>query len=68
MTHKDGKGKLNNSNWNLSTNWIQDSHGNIIKETEDNENKYTQRQWDRIVGWGKVPAEYSYNITVSSVE
>ena len=53
---------MNNSKWNLSTSWIQDSQGNIIKETEDNENKYTQRQWDRVVGWGKVPAEYSYNI------
>ena len=21
-------------------------------------NKYTQRQWDRVVGWGKVPEEY----------
>lgn len=20
---------------------------------------YTQRQWDRVVGWGKVPKEYS---------
>ena len=23
------------------------------------ENKYTQRQWDRTVGWGKVPPEWS---------
>ena len=59
---------MNNSKWNLSTSWIQDSQGNIIKETEDNENKYTQRQWNRVVGWGKVPAEYSYNITVNNVE
>ena len=22
--------------------------------------KYTQRQWDRIVGYGKVPEEYRY--------
>ena len=22
--------------------------------------KYTQRQWDREVGWGKVPKEYAY--------
>mgnify|MGYP001189301306 FL=1 len=22
------------------------------------ENKYTQRAWDRIVGWGTVPKEY----------
>ena len=20
---------------------------------------YTQREWDRVVGWGKVPEEYS---------
>ena len=24
-----------------------------------NKNKYTQRQWDRVVGWGKVPDEYN---------
>ena len=23
--------------------------------------KYTQRQWDRTVGWGKVPKEYEMN-------
>ena len=22
-------------------------------------NNYSQREWDRIVGWGKVPPEYS---------
>lgn len=24
-------------------------------------NKYTQRQWDRTVGWGEVPEEYKYD-------
>jgi hypothetical protein len=24
-----------------------------------NKNKYTQRQWDRTVGYGKIPDEYS---------
>lgn len=24
-----------------------------------NRNWYTQREWDRTVGWGKVPQEYS---------
>ena len=29
-------------------------------------NKYTQRQWDRTVGWGKVPTDYSiYSIDVN---
>ena len=23
--------------------------------------KYTQREWDRAVGWGKVPKEYKMN-------
>ena len=60
---------MNNSKWNLSTSWIQNSQGNVITQNvKDNENKYTQRQWDRVVGWGKVPAEYSYNITVNNVE
>ena len=25
----------------------------------DGLNYYTQRDWDRVVGWGKVPDEYS---------
>jgi hypothetical protein len=24
-----------------------------------NRNWYTQREWDRVVGWGEVPQEYS---------
>jgi len=28
--------------------------------------KYTQRQWDRTVGWGKVPDEYSHVSTDST--
>jgi hypothetical protein len=24
-----------------------------------NKNKYTQREWDRVVGWGKVPDKYN---------
>ena len=23
--------------------------------------KYTQREWDRVVGWGEVPKEYKLN-------
>ena len=30
--------------------------------------KYTQREWDRTVGWGKVPKEYSYTISTSSTD
>lgn len=32
--------------------------------------KYTQRQWDRVVGWGKVPPEYAIDepITVKSLK
>ena len=26
-----------------------------------NENKYTQREWDRVVGYGPVPDEYKVN-------
>ena len=60
---------MNNSKWNLSTSWVQNSQGNVITQNvKDNENKYTQRQWDRAVGSSDVPTEYSYNITVNSVE
>ena len=30
--------------------------------------KYTQREWDRTVGWGKVPKEYSYTVSISSTD
>ena len=30
--------------------------------------KYTQRAWDRTVGWGKVPKEYSYTVSTSSTD
>ena len=32
----------------LNINWMRKKH----------ENTYTQREWDRTVGWGKVPEEY----------
>ena len=28
--------------------------------------KYTQNQWDREVGWGKVPDEYNIEITTNT--
>ena len=28
--------------------------------------KYTQREWDRVVGYGKVPEEYSRVSTIES--
>ena len=31
-------------------------------------NKYTQRQWDRTVGWGKVPAYYSIDVNFEMKE
>ena len=32
----------------LNINWMSKKH----------ENTYTQREWDRTVGWGEVPKEY----------
>ena len=29
------------------------------KQCHNKRNTYTQREWDRTVGWGKVPKEYS---------
>ena len=60
---------MNNSKWSLSTSWVQNSQGSVITQNvKDSGNKYTQREWDRAVGWGNVPAEYSYNITVNNDE
>ncbi len=30
--------------------------------------KYTQREWDRIVGYGKVPKEYSHTVSTSNTD
>ena len=30
--------------------------------------KYTQREWDRTVGWGKVPKEYSSTISTGNTD
>ena len=31
-----------------------------------NKNYYTQRQWDRVVGYGKVPAKYRFCLLYTS--
>ena len=30
--------------------------------------KYTQREWDRTVGWGKVPEEYSHTVSTDKTD
>ena len=30
--------------------------------------KYTQREWDRTVGWGKVPEEYRYTVSTDKTD
>ena len=30
--------------------------------------KYTQREWDRTVGWGKVPPEYKHEESDKNVQ
>ena len=30
--------------------------------------KYTQREWDRTVGWGKVPEEYSHTVSTGKTD
>ena len=30
--------------------------------------KYTQREWDRTVGWGKVPEEYRHTISTGKTD
>ena len=31
-------------------------------------NKYSQREWDRTVGWGKVPTNYSIDVNFEMKE
>ena len=30
--------------------------------------KYTQREWDRTVGWGKVPDEYNSELPINNTD
>ena len=30
--------------------------------------KYTQREWERVVGWGKVPPEYKHEESDKNVQ
>ena len=30
--------------------------------------KYTQREWDRTVGWGKVPEEYRHTVSTGKTD
>ena len=34
----------------------------LCKDTAEFEVKYTQRDWDRTVGWGSVPEKYKLKI------
>ena len=34
----------------------------------DQKMKYTQREWDRTVGWGKVPEEYSHTVSTGKTD
>ena len=38
----------------------------LSKELETWPNKYTQREWDRTVGWGEVPKEYKHEKEVKN--
>ena len=38
----------------------------MSKELETWPNKYTQREWDRTVGWGEVPKEYKHEKEVKN--
>jgi len=40
------------------TDKLQTEQIDSLKESEHSRSKYSQRQWDRTVGWGKVPDEY----------
>ena len=37
----------------------------LREDSSKPEVKYTQREWDRTVGWGKVPDEYSHTTDLS---
>ena len=38
------------------------------KKIKKHENTYTQREWDRVVGYGKVPPEYAKEIVDNTDE
>ena len=40
----------------------------VTSTKKKHENTYTQREWDRVVGYGKVPEEYKTTEEVNSEE
>ena len=37
-------------------------------EREEDQMKYTQREWDRTVGWGTVPDEYNSELPIDNTD
>ena len=50
--HRSSKGVRES----IGTNFSDDNR--LCKDTAEFEVKYTQRDWDRTVGWGPVPEKY----------
>ena len=42
--------------------------GYVLEREVDQKMKYTQREWDRTVGWGKVPEEYSHTVSTGKTD
>lgn len=46
----------------------QKRSGYAHEQEEDQKMKYTQRQWDRTVGWGTVPDEYNSELSTDDTD
>ena len=46
----------------------QKRSGYVLEREVDQKMKYTQREWDRTVGWGKVPEEYSHTVSTGKTD
>ena len=46
----------------------QKRSGYVHEREEDQKMKYTQREWDRTVGWGTVPDEYNSELSTDDTD
>lgn len=47
---------------------LHQKRSGYVHEREEDQMKYTQREWDRTVGWGKVPDEYNSELPINNTD
>ena len=50
------------------TSSLHQKRSGYVHEREEDQMKYTQREWDRTVGWGTVPDEYNSELPTDDTD